>query len=50
MNGERRPPAALPAGSRAPDFCLPSATGETACLRDFLARGPVLVWFYRGHW
>jgi peroxiredoxin len=41
---------ALPPGGTAPDFCLPTATGETACLRDFLAGGPVLVWFYRGHW
>ena len=40
---------ATPAG-RAGDFCLPTTGGEMACLRDFLARGPLLLWFYRGHW
>ncbi len=38
------------AAGSAPDFCLPTATGATACLRDFLTNGPVLLWFYRGHW
>jgi len=37
-------------GGAAPDFCLPASTGRTVCLRDFIAHGPVLVWFYRGHW
>ena len=35
---------------RAGDFCLPTTAGERACLRDFLAKGPLLLWFYRGHW
>jgi peroxiredoxin len=39
-----------PASGAAGDFCLPTATGESACLRDFLANGPLLLWFYRGHW
>ncbi|HEX2042799.1 MAG TPA: hypothetical protein VHF24_09205 [Acidimicrobiales bacterium] len=38
------------AGGPARDFCLPTAAGETACLRDLLATAPVLLWFYRGHW
>lgn len=37
-------------GRAVADFCLPAATGETSCLRDFLHEGPVLLWFYRGHW
>lgn len=32
------------------DFCLQAAAGEVTCLRDLLQTGPVLVWFYRGHW
>lgn len=37
-------------GSAAPDFCLPDAARASRCLHDFLADGPVLLWFYRGHW
>jgi peroxiredoxin len=37
-------------GRPAPDFCLPTARGEMACLRDLLSAGPVLLWFFRGHW
>ena len=39
------PAKALPEGTPAPDFALPSATGEAASLRDF--RGdPVVLVFY----
>lgn len=37
-------------GDRAPDFTLPDATGELVRLADLLARGPVVVTFYRGTW
>jgi len=37
-------------GDRAPDFTLPDAVGEMVRLADLLARGPVVVTFYRGTW
>jgi hypothetical protein len=37
-------------GDQAPDFTLPDATGEMVKLADLLARGPVVVTFYRGTW
>ena len=37
-------------GSRAPGFVLPNAVGEKVCLDDLLARGPVVISFYRGVW
>ena len=37
-------------GDQAPDFTLPDATGESVRLADLLARGPVVVTFYRGTW
>ena len=33
-----------------PDFLLPSATGHLVNLRDELARGPVVLTFFRGEW
>lgn len=41
---------AIKAGDRAPDFRLPDARGGHVQLRDLLARGPVVVSFYRGGW
>jgi peroxiredoxin len=41
---------AIKAGHRAPDFRLPDAHGGHVRLRDLLARGPVVVSFYRGGW
>jgi peroxiredoxin len=41
---------ALTVGDRAPRFRLPSATGEPVALDDLLARGPVVLTFYRGAW
>jgi len=40
----------LGAGSQAPNFALPSATGETVELRRLLDDGPVVLAFYRGGW
>lgn len=41
---------ALKVGDRAPEFELPDATGKTVKLPDLLARGPVVVTWYRGGW
>ena len=41
---------ALGVGALAPDFCLPDVDGKSICLRDILARGPVVLSFYRGGW
>lgn len=40
----------LKPGDRAPDFTLPSNRGDLQSLRDYLARGPVLLVFHRGTW
>jgi peroxiredoxin len=41
---------ALKVGDRAPDFELPDATGNKVKLLELLARGPVIVTWYRGGW
>ncbi len=41
---------ALGVGARAPDFTLPAVTGEPVALSAALARGPVVLTFYRGGW
>ena len=41
---------ALAVGDRAPDFALPAASGGTVRLSEQLARGPVVLTFYRGAW
>jgi peroxiredoxin len=41
---------ALHVGARAPDFSLPEARGATIESSTLLARGPVVVSFYRGSW
>ena len=37
-------------GSQAPGFVLPNAVGEEVSLHRLLARGPVVISFYRGVW
>ena len=37
-------------GDRAPDFTLPDATGRPVSLESLLAKGPVVLSFYRGRW
>jgi len=37
-------------GQPAPDFALPNVTGRPVGLRALLARGPLVVSFYRGRW
>jgi peroxiredoxin Q/BCP len=36
----------MKAGDPAPDFQLPDETGETRSLKEFLAAGPVVLYFY----
>lgn len=40
----------LPAGSIAPSFTLPDATGKAVHSADLLALGPLVVSFFRGRW
>ena len=41
---------ALKVGDRAPDFTLPNADERLVSARELLARGPLVVTFYRGRW
>ncbi len=41
---------ALKVGDRIPNFTLPSATERSVELQQLLARGPVVISFYRGLW
>jgi peroxiredoxin len=41
---------ALKVGDRAPDFELPDASGKKVKLSELIARGPVVVTWYRGGW
>jgi hypothetical protein len=41
---------ALKAGDRAPEFTLPNAEQRAVSSRELLARGPLVVTFYRGRW
>ena len=40
----------LQEGAKAPDFSLPNVRGEMVTLFHLLARGPVVLAFYRGAW
>ena len=40
----------LSVGDRAPDFTLPAVDGTDVQLSELLARGPVVLTFYRGAW
>ena len=41
---------ALKEGDTAPPFALPDVIGEVATLEGLLAKGPVVLSFYRGGW
>ena len=41
---------AIELGQQAPDFELPNPEGKAIKLADLLAKGPVVVTFYRGSW
>lgn len=40
----------LKVGDKAPDFALPNADERPVDSRALLARGPLIVTFYRGRW
>ena len=40
----------LKPGAKAPEFPLSNANGEQHSSRDWLAKGPLVVSFYRGVW
>lgn len=40
----------LKAGDRAPAFTLPNTAGQAVSSDALLARGPMVVSFYRGRW
>ena len=40
----------LKAGDKAPSFTLPNAKGEHLSSAELLAKGPVVLSFYRGGW
>ncbi len=42
--------SAVGEGDMAPEFALPNAKGKTIALSAMLARGPVVLAFYRGGW
>jgi peroxiredoxin len=42
--------SARKAGQNAPDFSLPTATGENVILSQLITWGPVVLVFYRGNW
>jgi thioredoxin-dependent peroxiredoxin len=44
--GFRRTRKRVAAGTTAPDFTLPSQSGEMVSLQDFLGRRPVVLFFY----
>jgi hypothetical protein len=44
------PERSLKAGDRAPDFALPNVAGRTVRSAELLARGHLVVSFYRGGW
>lgn len=41
---------AVKAGMRAPDFVLPDVDGNAVASADLLAKGPLVITFYRGFW
>jgi hypothetical protein len=40
----------LKSGAKAPEFVLSNARGEMRGSRDWLAKGPLVLCFYRGVW
>ena len=46
----RLPDSGLKVGERAPDFTLPNAFCKPVSLSEQLAKGPVVLTFYRGAW
>jgi hypothetical protein len=40
----------VPIGQPAPDFTLPNAASRLVSLKELIARGPLVLSFYRGRW
>ena len=47
---EKRADGALGEGDRIPGFRLPRADGAVVASDDWLAKGPLVITFFRGHW
>jgi len=47
---EKLPDPGIKVGERAPEFTLPNAFGKPVSLSSQLAKGPVVLTFYRGAW
>jgi hypothetical protein len=41
---------AIKIGDKAPAFILPNSQGDMIRSQDFLAKGPLVIFFYRGKW
>lgn len=41
---------AIKQGDTIPEFSLKNARNESVSIKDLLAKGPVVITFYRGHW
>ena len=41
---------AIKPGDPLPPFAMPKYTGETVSSEELLARGPLVISFFRGHW
>ena len=50
LRAARAAERALKVGDRAPEFTLPNAEQRPVSSRELLARGPLVVTFYRGRW
>ncbi len=44
------PPEGLPVGGEAPSFRAVDQNGEAVALAELQKKGPVVLFFYRGHW
>lgn len=44
------PERALKSGARAPAFTLNNQDGNQVSSADLLAKGPLVITFFRGHW
>jgi len=50
LGQQYKSPVRLKVGDKAPHFTLANASGKTIDLKDLLARGAVVLTFYRGTW
>ncbi|KAF4469526.1 TSA-domain-containing [Fusarium albosuccineum] len=50
FSAEFKPENAIQVGDKFPEFRLKDATGKEVSSADLLAKGPLLITFYRGEW